>query len=104
MIDITVNDHPDFKRAGQDIITTLELKPSEAFLGCSKEVATPAGPKKLKVPEGISSATRLRMKGLGFPSGKGERGDLYVEAKITLPQQLSSQQREAVLALRDLGL
>lgn len=104
MIAITVNDHPDFRREGQDIIAPLNLLPSEAFLGCSKEIATPAGPKKLKVPEGVSSSTKLRLKGLGFPSVKGGKGDFYAEVKISLPPNLSTSQREAVMALKNVGL
>ena len=40
----------------------------------------------------VKSFTTLRGKGL--PKGKGEAGDLYVEIKIVVPEELSAEERE----------
>jgi curved DNA-binding protein len=61
--------------------------------------------KQLKVPAGISPGQRMRIKGYGFPQvGKKSTGDLYVKIDVTLPKDLSREQRELVEQLRETGL
>jgi curved DNA-binding protein len=106
-IDIKVAEHPDFKREGHDIIATLPLKVSEAFLGTSREIATPVGNKKIKVPEGVKPGTKIRLKGLGFPESPGgsTRGDMFVVTQIEVPDgKLSGKQKEAIAMLKEVGL
>lgn len=100
---IDIAPHPDFKRNGDDIETDIELKVSEAFLGCSKEVNTPEGLKRIKVPAGVKSGTKIRLKGLGFPTGGG-RGDLFAVVDVVIPKTLSKEQRDAVESLQNTGL
>ncbi|NRA63744.1 MAG: DnaJ domain-containing protein [Pseudobacteriovorax sp.] len=103
---IEVSDHPDFRRDGDglNIETDLLLKVSEAFLGCSKEVATPVGPKRIKIPAGVKPGTKIRLKDLGFSKGDKEQGHLFAVIGLDIPQDLSSEQLEAVSAMAALGL
>ncbi|MGE0171983.1 MAG: DnaJ C-terminal domain-containing protein [Oligoflexales bacterium] len=106
-IDIKVAPHPHFVREGNDIVATLPLKISEAFLGTSKEVETPIGIKKIKVPESVKPGTKIRLKGLGFPVSPGNttRGDMFAVAQIEVPDgKLSGKQKEAITLLREVGL
>ena len=104
-IKIEVGPHPNFTRVGNDMETRLALKVSEAFLGCSKEVETPDGPKRIKVPNCVAPGTRIRLKNLGFPQREGgERGDLFAVVTIDVPQHLSKPQRDAVQQLKEAGL
>ncbi len=100
---IEVSPHPTFTRKDQDIETPLKLKISEAFLGCSKSVETPVGPKKIKVPAGVNPGTKIRLKGLGFASHKGQ-GDLYAVVNLDIPRSLSHEQKEAIAGLQEAGL
>lgn len=63
----------------------LEVSPDEAAVGCEREFIYKRGgvSKKLlvKVPAGVSTGTRIRLKGLG-KVGDGKRGDLYLHIKI----------------------
>lgn len=102
---INISEHPDFTRHGDDIHTPLSLTISEACLGASKEVITPQGSRKIKIPAGVGAGTRIRLKGLGFPRLRGQAsGDLFAVVELAVPKTLSAEQREAVTRLQDLGL
>jgi curved DNA-binding protein len=105
-INIEVAEHPHFKRVGNDIEVKMELKVSEALLGCSKEVETPDGPKRIRVPAGVKPGMKIRLKNLGFPirGQNGAKGDLFAVAEVDIPSSLSEEQRDAVHRLQDLGL
>lgn len=103
-IKITVADHPEFVRSGNDIETPLELRISEALLGCSAEVQTPSGAKKIKIPPGMSPGHKIRLKGLGFKSPKGAAGDLFAVVKYRIPETLNDSQKSALAALDTVGL
>lgn len=97
--------HPDFRRVGDSLETDVELKISEALLGVSKDVPTPEGPKKVKIPEGVAPGTKIRLRGMGFPlQGTDERGDLFAVVKVTVPKKLSKEQRHAAEELAHSGL
>lgn len=103
LIKVEVSSHPLFQRVGSDIETPITLKMSEALLGCSVEVETPEGVKRLKVPAGVSPGTKIRMRGLGFPS-RAQRGDMYAVVNLEIPKKLSKQQRAAVNSMQEAGL
>ncbi len=101
---IQVAEHPEFRRVEDNIEVTLPLKVSEAFLGCSKMVTTPDGPKKIKVPSGVKAGTRIRLRGLGFTDGQGQQQDLYAVVDLEIPKELSQEQLKAVETLAEAGL
>jgi curved DNA-binding protein len=102
---VHVGDHSQFERQGDDIMTTLAIKASDALLGCSTEIATLDGLKKIKTPPGVHDATKIRLKGLGFPKlGSSERGDFYVRLKFDIPAQLTREQREVAEKMKAVGL
>lgn len=104
-IKVTVGGHEAYERKGDDIYSLLLLKPSDAFLGASKEVETLDGLKKVKTPPGVNSSTKIRLKGLGFPRlGKADRGDFYIRIAIDVPKSLSRKQKEIIEELREAGL
>jgi curved DNA-binding protein len=104
---LTVNVGPDpvFQREGDDIIMTHEVKFSQAALGGSVDVPTMEGPKRIKIPAGIQSGTKVRLKGLGFPQmGKQVRGDMYVRIAVHVPEKLTPKQKELIEQLAAEGL
>lgn len=104
-LDIVVRDDQKYRREGADIIMPLEIPFSHACLGGSLDVATLDGTKRIKVPAGIQSGTKVRLKGLGFPqSGKSGRGDFYVQVQISVPHALSVRQSELLAELSREGL
>ncbi len=63
---------------------SLEISFKDAALGAEKEITLPDGKKlKVKIPPGIDSGKKLRLKGLGEPgSGGSLAGDAIVEIQV----------------------
>lgn len=86
--------HPDFHARGPDLYHDLELAPWDAVLGTQASVPTLTGRVTLRVPPGTDAGQRLRVRGHGLPKGRsGGRGDLYAVIHITMPKQISAEQR-----------
>jgi curved DNA-binding protein len=90
---VRIAPHPRYRLDGRDLFVELRLAPWEAALGTSVAVDTPGGEVKVKVPGGTSSGRRIRLAGRGLPSPRGKPGDLYAEARITVPARLSRAER-----------
>lgn len=104
-IKIQVEPHPVFHREGNNIVVDQEISLTDALLGAVKEVPTLIGPKNLKIPPGTQSHSKLRLKGLGVSHGSGDqKGDQLVRVLIKFPKELTEEQREMVLALKEQGL
>ncbi|MEP6690792.1 MAG: J domain-containing protein [Gemmatimonadaceae bacterium] len=91
---ITFQVAPDrfFKREGNDIVATVPLNIAQATLGTKVSVKTLEGKKVvIKIPAGTSAGKRFRVRGQGIPSDE-ERGDLIVEAQVTVPDHLTEEQ------------
>jgi curved DNA-binding protein len=95
---LKVGDHPFFKRNGNDLIVTKEIKLTDALLGTVVEVPSVDGPKRVTIPSG---AKKVRLKGLGVP---GTDADQYVEVTVDLPKKLTEKQKTLVEELRKEGL
>lgn len=103
-IKINVGTHPMFKREGNDLVTSLNLKLSDALLGMEYKLETLDGAIEVKVPEGVSPNEILRVKGKGVPSGRGKRGDILIHVHIKLPHKLTRQAKNLVEKLREEGI
>lgn len=91
-----VDDHPRFRRKGNDIYVTEEVSAIEAMLGTERRIPTPYGQRiKVTIPAGTQPGEKLRLRGQGVKTEK-ETGDLYVEIEVTIPEDLSTSQREAL--------
>ena len=99
---IAVEDHPEFKREGSDLIHELHVTFAQAALGARVAVPTVEGSAPISVPAGIQSGEVLRMRGLGLPAlNGGMKGDQLVRVMVWTPDNLDRQQREAMERLRD---
>lgn len=92
---IHIADDPRYEINGYDITTHVDVTPWDAALGGTVTVAAPDGPLKVKIPAGTQGGTRLRLHGRGLPMrGENLRGDLYAQIRITIPQHLSSREKD----------
>jgi curved DNA-binding protein len=96
-----VGEHPVFKRTGNDLYVTKEVKLTDALLGTVVEVPSIDGPKRVTIPAGVKSHSKVRLKGLGVP---GQNGDEYVEVIIDIPKRLTEKQKTLLSELRKEGL
>lgn len=104
-VTVQVKDHPIFKREDYDIIVEKEIKLTEAILGTTIEVPTLNETKKIKVPPGIQSQTKLRLKGCGIHHFKGTgQGDEYVKIIVQIPKHLTPRQKKLIEELSQEGL
>jgi len=92
---LTVEDHPLFKRQGQDIILDVPISFSQAALGTEINVPTLNGNEKLKVPAGTQPGHAFRLRGKGFPHLNGSgAGDQVCRVTIEVPSKLTAKQKE----------
>jgi DnaJ-class molecular chaperone len=94
-----VEPHAFFKREGDDIILELPLSASEAAAGTTVSVPTLDGRVELRVPPGINSGKRLRIRDKGAPKRDGTRGDQYCRILIQLPTDLTDAEKQQLATI-----
>jgi curved DNA-binding protein len=102
---IRVLDHPVYKRDGDDLVLTKEIKFTEAASGSEVEVATiDQKTLRLKIPPGTQNHAKFRMKGYGMPRMDGDgRGDAYVQVSIAVPTKLNKKQKALLKEMEEAG-
>ena len=90
----------NFSREGNNILTILPIKLTDALLGGEYRLHTLDGEEMLKVPAGVSHGETLRIRSKGVPYGRGARGDFLVRIEIEFPKKLSKGARDLVEKLR----
>jgi len=96
-----VEPHEFFLREGDLIYCQYPLNFDQAALGCSLEVPTIHGKKKLKIPKGTQTGQRFTLKNEGVQHLRGNvRGDMIVEATVVTPKKLTKKRKEL---LREFG-
>jgi curved DNA-binding protein len=104
-LQVSVREHPLFSREGDDLIVEKEISFSEAVLGTTVEVPTLEGTKKVKVPPGTQSHTKMRLKGLGMSHFQGEgKGDEYVKVIVKVPKKVTEKSRGLIQELAKEGI
>lgn len=83
-----------YRIEGADLISPVSVFPWQAALGGEAAVETPDGEKRIRIPPGTSSGRKIRLRGRGLPQAGGERGDLFAEVRIRVPDPLTDRQRE----------
>ena len=100
-----LEEHPVFKRRGDDFTISVPVSFVEAALGAEIEVPRPGGGVvKLRLAAGTQSGKQFRVRGAGAPkTGKGgaERGDLMVRVGVVVPGKLRRREREILEALAE---
>ncbi|MEC5127329.1 DnaJ C-terminal domain-containing protein [Verrucomicrobiales bacterium BCK34] len=94
--------HPFYRVEGSDILSDLEVAPWECVLGATKEVTTPQGKVRLKIPPNSENGTQMRVPKRGLPRTNGEPGDFFAVVEIVIPESISEEERVHWQALADL--
>ncbi|MEQ8768669.1 MAG: DnaJ C-terminal domain-containing protein [Planctomycetota bacterium] len=99
---VKLQKHPRFRPLkGHDLETHVSLQPWEAALGATVRVPTLSGSAELKVPTGVASGQKLRLRGQGLSKKSGGAGDLIVVLDIWLPKELGAKERELYEQLKE---
>jgi molecular chaperone DnaJ len=93
---LSMKAHPFFQRDGADLFCRVPISMVQAALGGEFTVHTVDGSEaKVKVPEGTQSGKQFKLKAKGMPVLRSrEFGDLYIQANVETPQNLTKRQRE----------
>lgn len=103
-VKLHVKNDPAFTRDGNNLITTLKIKLTDALLGGEYRIRTLDGEVQVSVPAGVEHGEMIRIAGSGVPFGRGNRGDLLVRVDIQFPKKLSSAAKKLIDELRKEGL
>ena len=102
--------NPVFLRKGDDIYVTVPVTIAEAALGAKIDVPTidthDGGARtQLKVPPGVQTGQKLRLREKGVPSAakEGLRGDQIVEVKVVVPKVQDERSKEILRELAKLN-
>ena len=88
---------------GFDLIKDIELLPYEGALGCEKQVETPYGNVKVKIPKNTSSGKKLRLKGMGLIKKDNTKGDFEARIKIVFPKELTPEAQKLYEKLKEIN-
>jgi molecular chaperone DnaJ len=98
-----VRAHPFFTRKGDNLYCEVPITIPEAALGARIQVPTLEGPAVVTMPAGTQSGQVFRLRGKGCPRlDRDGRGDLFVQARVTIPRNADSTLEEVLRALQRL--
>jgi molecular chaperone DnaJ len=104
LIEIEVEDHPDFERDGADLHHRHAVSFPQVVFGDSIQVPTLDGESAFDLPPGTQSGETFRLRGKGMPYIRRRgQGDLYVTIQIVTPDSLNDEQKEALQAFAEAG-
>ncbi len=94
-IQFSIANHPDIRRLGNNLYTTVDLNLYTAVLGGEVIINALNGQVKLKVPPETQNGSKVKLKGKGFPvyRKEGQYGDLFVTWNIKIPMNLTEKQK-----------
>lgn len=89
---------PRFRREGEHLHITETVSALEATLGTTRAITNAYGRTiKLTIPPGTQPGERFRLRGQGVATCK-HAGDLFVEIAVSVPRELTDEQRERLRA------
>lgn len=82
IVTVQVKIHSEFNRDGDDLIQEIKLDDDILRYGGEYKIYAFTGVVDLKIPVGIRSGHKLRLRGKGMPKSYGGFGDMYVIVKL----------------------
>ncbi len=102
-IQIKIKQHEFFERHAFDVYCEVPITFSQAALGAEVEVPTLTGKVEMKIPQGVQSGKKMRLKGKGIQKLGGYGfGDQIINIVVETPTKLSEEQRELFERLSEL--
>lgn len=97
LIDVSIQDHDEFERDGDDLYHRHPVSFPEVVLGATVSVPTVTSETELDVPAGTQSGEQFRIRNEGMPHLRSRgHGDLYVQIQVVTPENLTAEQRQAI--------
>lgn len=102
-IKINIDNDSRFQIKGYNLYTDLCLTPWEAALGTKANVVGIDEEASVYIPEGIQSGEKITIPGKGYRDSKGGRGDLIANVKVMVPKQLTEEEKEVFMKLKEIS-
>jgi molecular chaperone DnaJ len=105
-IEIEINEHEKFHRKGSDIHSYAYISYSEAVLGAKINVGGLDGKISISIPPGIQPEEIVKVENEGLPKKVNDtsRGCHHVHISISVPKNVSQEERELIEKLESLRL
>lgn len=101
-LNIHILRHPFYEIKDDTLFYNLDVDLYTAVLGGKENIKTLDGKTvSINIPEGTESEKKLRLKGLGLIDN-GVRGDLLVDIHVTVPKDLTKDEKELFKKLKSL--
>ena len=102
---LTISPHRLFQREGADVYCRVPIPMTTAALGGSIEVPTVDGTRaKVTIAAGAQNGQQFRLKGKGMSVlRESRRGDMFVEAMVETPVNLTKEQQELLRQFEKAG-
>lgn len=102
-IKVNIENDSKFKIKGYNLYTNLYLTPWEAALGTKANVVGIDDESSVYIPQGIQSGETVTIPGRGYKDSKGGRGDLVANIKVMVPKNLTDEEKEIFLKLKEVS-
>jgi len=102
-IKINIGNNSRFQLKGYNLYTDLCLTPWEAALGTKANVVGIDEESSVYIPEGIQSGEKITIPGKGYRDSKGGRGDLIANIKVMVPKQLTEEEKDIFMRLKEVS-
>ena len=95
LVEVQVSSHPNFRRNGFDIYSSVPISFTQAALGGDVRIRTVDGDVIYAVKPGTQTDSRVRLRGKGVPTlrNKEVRGDHYITFIVQTPASLTKEQK-----------
>jgi molecular chaperone DnaJ len=104
LIEVEIEDHPDFERDGDDLRRQEPISFPQATFGDTIEIPTFDGTVEMNVPAGTQSGETFRLKDKGMPRLRRRgQGNLYVKVQVVTPENMNEEQTEALQQFAEAG-
>jgi len=101
-LNIHILRHPFYEIKDDELFYNLDIDLFTAVLGGKEQIRTLDGKTiSINIPEGTESEKILRLKGLGLNKSYG-RGELFINVHVTVPKNLSNEEKELFNKLKSL--
>lgn len=102
-IKINIENDKKFKLQGCDLLTNIAITPWEAALGKKISISSIEENIIIDIPAGIQSGEQIKIPNKGYKDGQGGRGNFVAEIKTVVPKQLTDQERELFVKLKNIS-
>ena len=103
IIEVTIKEHSNFQRDGDNIHIEVPISMVDATLGVTITVPTVYGEVDVKVPAGTQPGQILKIRGKGVKNYRtGLYGDQFIHVKVVTPTSISKEQKALLEKFKEL--